>query len=216
MLAKKITITCVFSELTTNEEACFLECLTYTETEEGQIAQLFYNWSAHALMDIKPVRFVSGITTVHNASAPSPAPEAKERLRVTYLKALRDASSELQSGRNSRLSHILQSVPDIRDGEPNYANGVQLEDLSIAGITQLSTALLREHKIIKRVNEEITDIIQKRMMLKGDELETCIDVAGADLTEQRRTLIMLEKLDLSVDRKQNINYGSQVLAQAIL
>ena len=61
--------------------------------------------------------------------------QMKENLRVTYLKPLRDAESEMTAKKNSRLSQILQSHELLK--QP--ANGVEHELITI----------------IKRANEEI-------------------------------------------------------------
>ena len=48
--------------------------------------------------------------------------EARSRLRVTYLKPLRDAESELTAGRRSRFAQILRAhshfQKTVADGEP--------------------------------------------------------------------------------------------------
>src|SRR5690606_34068171 len=45
--------------------------------------------------------------------------EAKEYLKCTYLKALRDADSELSAKKNSRLSQILKEHQEFRNKQEN-------------------------------------------------------------------------------------------------
>lgn len=205
--SKEISVICEFSELNTVEQACFLECLTYKDTPTGKIASLVLNWSARCLRDLIPIRFTSTLSTGVEGIGPTPSPEAKERLRATYLKALRDASSDMQSGRNSRLSHIIQSVPEVNRGTSEYSEGMDLKELSLSGIIELSNHLLKTHKAVNEVNGEITDILQQKMMLKGDGACTTIEVSGADISERRKVAALLEKLDLSVDNTDLRNYG---------
>lgn len=43
----------------------------------------------------------------------APSPEARETLRTTYLRPLRDAAAQMKAGRNSRLSQIVSSIPNL-------------------------------------------------------------------------------------------------------
>ena len=53
---------------------------------------------------------MANISTGKDGNGTAPSIEAKELLRTTYLRALRDAYSEMQSGKRSRLSQIMQHV----------------------------------------------------------------------------------------------------------
>ena len=146
--SNEITITCTFLDLNEREKASFLECLTYESNKNDSTVKLVLNWSCKSLKELLPLRITTSITTGINGDGPSPLPEAKELLRVTYLKALRDSSSDMQAGRSSRLSHIIQGLPSVKDGTSEYISGMNLEELSLAGIADLSNQLLKEHKII--------------------------------------------------------------------
>ena len=88
---------------------------------------------------------MTNLTTGVMGDGPVLPAAAKEFLRVTYLRPLRDAYSNMQAGRNSRLSQIVQSIPELNAGESVYVEGMDLKQLSLTGIADLSNTLLAEH-----------------------------------------------------------------------
>ena len=103
----------------------------------------------------------------------------------------------MQAGRNSRLSQIIQGIPNIDDGITEYAAGVETDQLSISGIASLSNFLLENHPKLKKANEDIGTIMSSKMLLKGDAIVTAFGVAGTEASDSKRLISLLEKLDLS-------------------
>ena len=200
----EIHITITFSNLTVREKAAFLECLTYTKDEEI----LIINWSAKYMTNVKPHRTFVSVNCGRNADVAAPSAEARELLRVTYLKPLRDAQAQMRSGRGSRLAQILSSIPDLNLGEREYKEGIDITSLSLAGIFDLSNQLLAEHKVIKAVNKGIGDILNTELMLNNDAVKTQITVAGDGNTDEKKIYSLLEKLDLSIQKDSVSNYGN--------
>lgn len=196
----EISIICKFSNLTTDEQAAFLECLTYETSGEHQVPCLYLHWGCKYLSTFKPPRPVSILTTGKDGDGPAPTSESKELLRATYLRALRDAYSDMQSGRHSRLSQIIQNIPTIREGNDTYSEGMDLQKLSLAGITDLSNHLIAEHTALKTVTEDMTTILSDQMLLKNDSIKTRLEVAGAENNCLQKIVSLLEKLDLAVDK----------------
>lgn len=152
-----------------------------------------------------------------NSDVSAPSPEARELLRVTYLRPLRDAYAQMRSGRNSRLAQIMSSISGLNSGIDKYESGADLSALSLSGIFDLSNYLLANHEQIKQVNENIKDIILKQnMMLNGDTLDTEIVVSGLGNTEERKVYSLLEKLDLRVHNADFDNYGNVGLSPSNL
>lgn len=87
-------------------------------------------------------------------------------MRITYLRALRDAFGEMQAGKHSRLSQIMQHVSAIDCGDDEYEDGKDIHKLSIAGIAELSNMLLENHSALEAINNEMTSILQQKMLLK--------------------------------------------------
>jgi putative ATP-dependent endonuclease of OLD family len=196
----KISITCKFSNLTTDEQAAFLECLTYEASGDHQIPCLYLHWDCKYLSTFKPPRAISTLTTGKDGDGPAPASEAKELLRATYLRALRDAYSDMQSGRHSRLSQIIQNIPALKEGNDTYSEGMNLQKLSLAGITDLSNHLVAEHPALKTVTKDMTTILSDQMLLKNDSIKTRLEVAGAENSNLQKIVSLLEKLDLALDK----------------
>ena len=197
----EIEISCKFTDLSSIETSAFLEYLTYEDDDKGKkIPSLYLNWKCRYMQSFKPPRPVSSMTTGKNGDGPVLSPESREILRVTYLRALRDAYSDMQSGRNSRLSQVVQNVPDISEGEADLEEGVELNELSLVGIFNLSNKLLAEYPALKAVKNQMTDILKNQMLLDGDNLATRFEVTGSDTADAKKLTSLLEKLDLTIDK----------------
>ena len=84
------------------------------------------------------------------------------------MRALRDAYSEMQAGRHSRLSQIMQHISVVDQGVDEYEEGNDIHNLSIAGIADLSNTLLAKHPALDSINKEMTTILQEKMLLKRE------------------------------------------------
>ena len=206
--SKEIHITCHFTDLTPSEQAAFLECLTYREINGVILPQLYLHWTCKYSPSFAPPRPISALATGFDGSGPAPSSEAKEMLRVTYLRALRDTYSDMQAGRNSRLSQIMQNISHLSDGIDEYRPDVKLEDLSLTGIVNLSNHLLLSHNALQTASQSMTDILSSQMLLKKDSISTQFEVAGATSNNQQKVIALLEKLDLAVNKDTSHLYGN--------
>lgn len=200
-ITKEIEIVCKFSDLTNIECAAFLEYLTYEKSSDTEdIPVLYVNWSCKMLLNLTPFRPITRITTGINSDGPTLSQEAKELLRVTHLRALRDAYSDMQSGRNSRLSQVMQNIPNLNAGRDTYTEDSELNELSLTGIFNLSNQLLSDYVPLKRASQKMSDILDKRMLLKNDDIKVSLNVSGVEKTESKKIVSLLEKLDLTIDK----------------
>lgn len=62
---------------------------------------------------------------------------AKEYLRVTYLRPLRDTYTDMQAGKKSRLAQIIHRLENINISKDVYVKGDSVEELSLVGIADL-------------------------------------------------------------------------------
>lgn len=101
--------------------------------------------------------------------------EIRDYLATTYLKPLRDAEAELSSGRASRLSQILSSSKDIRDG----IDGI----LSI--FAEANKELLLPGKPLKNSAENIQNQYLHQLIFENDKskLGAFIDIAGVKTSD---------------------------------
>lgn len=191
---KEIKLILKFADLTNNEQAAFLECLSY---DADNSPCLYVHWSCKYLLHFNPPRTATTLSTGVNGDGPILPTAARELLRVTYLRPLRDAYSNMQAGKSSRLSQIIQGIPNLNEGDSEFTPGMDLSRLSLTGIADLSNKLLSEHPKLKKANDDIGDIIASKMLLKGDNINTQFAVAGTNAVESRKLTALLEKLDLS-------------------
>lgn len=195
----EIEIVCKFEDLTESERGAFLECLTY-ENVEKKISCLYLYWKCKYLETFKPPRPISNVSTGKNGTGSAPSAEARELLRTTYLRALRDAYSDMQSGKHSRLSQIMRHVSVVDIGEDKYEVGKDLYGLSLVGIANLSNELLANHPALESINKDMTTILSEQMLLKKDTIKTRLEVTGTNSNNLQKEMSLLEKLDLSVDK----------------
>lgn len=195
----EIEIVCKFEGLTDVERGAFLECLTYEDVEK-KIPCLYLYWKCKYLTTFKPPRPISNVSTGKNGTGMAPSAEARELLRTTYLRALRDAYSDMQSGKRSRLSQIMRNVSAVDKGEDKYEVGKDLNSLSIVGIANLSNELLANHPALDSINKDMTTILSEQMLLKRDTIKTRLEVAGTNSNNLQKEMALLEKLDLAVDK----------------
>ena len=206
-ISREISIRCRFSALTSDEQASFLECLTYEKQEAENKPILYFHWKSKYLLSFKPPRPVSSFSTGKDGNGPAPSSEARELLRITYLRALRDAYSDMQAGRHSRLSQIVQNIPGLNQGKSEFQDGMDINELSLVGITNLSNSLLAAHPSLKSINNDMTEILSKQMLLKNDIIKTRFEVAGSNSNDLQKTMALLEKLDLAVDKNASAVQG---------
>lgn len=195
--SREILIVLRFSDLSETEKATFLEYLTY---EEGN-TYLYLYWSCRYISVAGAMRPISKFATGKTGIGQRLSSEVRELLRVTYLKALRDAYSDLRAKRHSRLSQILQNVPEISSGEEEYREGTELNELSLLALTDLYNKLLSEHKALRSVNCNMSETLNKKLLLSGDQIETKFEVSDAKDKAKRKIALLLEKLDLVLEHR---------------
>lgn len=205
--SREIHISCEFEDLTEYETGAFLEYLTYDDSKKSMLPKLYLHWRCKCNTAYVPARYISSTSTGKDGDGPTLSAEARELLRVTYLRALRDAYSEMQSGRKSRLSQIIQNIPRLNEGKNLLTDGVDLKELSLVGIVNLSNDLLENHPAIQSINDKLTSTLEKQFLLKADSLTTKLEVAGGALKDSQKMTSLLEKLDLTVNKTSSTMQG---------
>jgi len=119
--AQRLRIECRFKGMTDEEAKHFAEWLDWvTEGTVGKPYLTVYYDISRRDGKIIPADIKAGIDDAgHILTA-----EAKEMLRTTYLRPLRDAKSELSPKRNSRLSQILYSHTAFSDKKTHRLIGL--------------------------------------------------------------------------------------------
>jgi len=125
--------------------------------------------------------------------------EAKEHLKCTYLKALRDADNELNAKKNSRLSQILKEHKEFKT-KLGSSNKHEFEEL-FEDTRKIIEAKFRDKSTGYNLNiKEVIDGFIKSFIEKDSE-----SVFDLGLTHINN---ILEKLSLGLVDKRNVGLGT--------
>ena len=207
-LDRRIDIVCEFRDLTEVEQAVFLEYLTYENKDKSSTVSLYLHNSFAYSTTYNSSKFLVRDATGRKGNGAPLSSNVKEYLRATYLKPLRDAAVDMQSGRKSRLAQIIHGMPNVNDGESEYKSNTRLEDLSLVGIFNLTNQLLGNHSVLTEVNKNIANLLTEKMLLKNDRLQTKIEVSDSGTSDEQKIGRLLEKLDLTIDKSNNEFIGN--------
>lgn len=188
-----LKIECLFQGFETHEAAAFLEWLSLDENEDyilkltlnARLSQKSAN-SFNILYDIKAGIDDEG--TILNA-------EARERIRATYLKPLRDAEAELAPKKGSRLSQILSAYKIFK-----VTGRHKLETIMDDANTSIEDYFTKEEgkEVLKTINEEYL----KEFAIGDKDLTSQFKLTEADLKR------ILEKLELKIGNSDDANSTS--------
>ncbi|MDY3548884.1 AAA family ATPase [Riemerella anatipestifer] len=177
-----------FCDLSDDEAKNFTEWLTWEEREENITPILIVNY------DVKRVDgkiFPSEIKAGADEEGYSLTVEAKEYLKTTYLKPLRNAENELIAKRNSRLSQILL-------GDSIFNEEHQFIDLFAGVNTKIESYFIEDEKG-KIIKNKIDSYIRG---FYGKEKESIFEASSNNIKS------ILEKLSLSLKNEKNVGLGT--------
>ncbi|SPF78099.1 ATP-dependent nuclease [Pseudoprimorskyibacter insulae] len=199
----EIRICCRLDDLSPKEQGAFAEFLTYLDEGEKPDVALYVHWTAKDKSGARSGRRMvfSEVRTGRKGDGPALDVEARELLRSTYLRPLRDAERALSTGRGSRLSEILKSTKQVievgADYDPEANPAPNVADLSLLGIGDYSSALISEHEGIRQARQTLNETYLKPLSFAGDSLEGQISV-GRQGDRDARLRQLLERLELEL------------------
>ncbi|WP_314809344.1 AAA family ATPase [Capnocytophaga granulosa] len=185
----RLRIELKFKGLLDEEAKNFTEWLTWDEKDLTPILRVFYDVRRKDYK-ILPSEVKAGADT----EGYSLTAEAREYLKATYLRPLRDAENELISKRNSRLSQIL--LGDDIFKEKNIPHPLVEEFKNINSSIEDYFKKGSEGADIK---EKIDSYIKG---FYGEEKESLFEASKNDIKS------ILEKLSLSLNGQKNVGLGT--------
>ncbi len=198
--ATELKIVCTFYDLSPDEAAAFLEWLSISDEKyylkltltarrkekSNSLSAVFYDVKAG---EDEESGMISG--------------EAKNKLKVTYLKPLRDAEFELAPRKGSRLSQILIAYEIFQKQDSTRHPLEETMDKANLEVTDYF-----ENKEGKQVSDTINLSYLKEFSLLNNPLSSKFGIAQNDLG---RILEKLELQGLSKTNESNLGLGSNNL-----
>jgi len=200
----KIWIRCKFDELSLQDIAAFVECLTYEDRGTATTPVLYVNWKAAVVARKVGQRRFTAVEVRSGQAGDGPQfdTEARILLCANYLRPLRDAQRALSAGRGSRLSQILQHTKEIKehghDYDPRMDPPSDPRTLSVLGIGDYANALLGDHQGVRSARNRLNTDYLKNLSFSGDQLQGSVSVSGTKGDANIRLRQLLEKLELEL------------------
>ncbi|MEV0536754.1 AAA family ATPase [Kitasatospora sp. NPDC050463] len=183
--ADYLQISCTFHDLSEAEIGTFGEFLT---SPPGQPPQLTVTMRAEPMDPDRPhrlsVRVRAGDTPLDG--------EAREHLRATYLRPLRDAEGEMRAGRNSRLSQILTQYPDMQAQKTSDFDSDKDSADTLVGILARADHHINANGLVREARDEINNNYLSKFVIGGDTLSGTIGIATTASLQN-----VLERLELT-------------------
>lgn len=203
--AKDLNIRAIFSGLTPLEQASFADYLTYQPENEDNPVVL--RLTLNAAIRNEKVRSIvfSGLHTGSHGLKELDA-DTRDNIRATYLRPLRDAVKEMDSGRSSRISKILNRQSEIDKGK----NLISLTDvandkfsdvvnqLGIVGIARLVNQLLENQPAVNNTTDNLNTNFLAPLQMSGDNLNAKLGI-GPNADDETLKRQMLEKIGITLD-----------------
>lgn len=190
-------IECVFRGFSDIEAGHFLEWIGFEEKEDGRKEFILKVWLYARIKDNSIYQNVrAGIDTEGNYIEG----EARDILRVVYLKPLRDALSEMTHGNKSRLAQILKSHSIFKKTKDEHGNEIRhkLEnkyDILKDNIDDYFD--LSKEESGRVITETINRLLGEKFLLGKDYRKAGITLTGNDLVD------ILKQLDLILEKNKS-------------
>lgn len=200
---KEIRTRCKFDGLTDHDKGAFAEYLTYVKRGELMDAILYVNWTAKDKACTRGTRRFISVELRSGEAGDGPVLDAEARnlLRATYLRPLRDAERAMSGGRGSRLSQVLQHTKEVRECGVDYDEAADYSpdpnDLSVLGVGDYANALLKSREGITEARKRLNEDYLSPLSFSGDDLTGHIGVNTSG-DKEARLRQLLEKLELEL------------------
>ena len=192
-VAKQLRIECHFEGFDEEEASAFPEWLGVRPVSEDNPSSSYFLriWLEAQRKDESELsgRFDREISVAVKAGPDEDGArmdgEARELLRATYLKPLRDAEQELAARRGSRLSQVLLAHPEMKGQEEDSPD-------TLVSIMKEANKRIKEHGAIENRVTSLNEDYLTHFTLGDDPIHAAVDIAPPKLRS------ILERLELSL------------------
>ena len=193
--SKSLKIECLFEGISEIEAAPFLEWIGLKKDEDKTKYCLRITLNASILDDGRIYPVVKA--GMGNEGSPMDG-QARELLRVVYLKPLRDALQDMTHGYKSRIAQILQAHSVFGDGKKDEEGKHKLERL----YNQLKEEIdqyfdQNQEEDGKIITKNINDILVKNFLIAGERRKAQLSLTGSELID------ILRQLDLILENNKS-------------
>jgi len=190
----ELTIRCKFAFATDDEAGAFVEYLTPGDSGPMLYVMLRAVRPGDEAKSLRRNGITAEVTTGPDGGGPRMDAVMRQQLTSTFLKPLRDAASELSSGRGSRLSQILSSHKqfqgqDKSDFDPDTAD----EPSTLVGIMRKAERAIENNAVIAETQRSLNTDYLAHFTIANAPLQGRAGMARAELRH------ILEKLDLWIE-----------------
>jgi putative ATP-dependent endonuclease of OLD family len=199
----RLRIELVLSGIGVEEGKNFTEFLTW-ETVDGKVSPLL-----RLILDVSRNTSNGQILPYEvraggDSRGKALSPEAREYLKVTYLKPLRDAEAELVARKNSRLSQILVGHDAFKNKGSDHDLLKKLEEFNVSIERYFVGTDHQGAAITDQLGKELKDQIDAYIgALYQKDRKTRLAV-----TERAQLRSLLEKLELSIQNEMRPGLGT--------
>lgn len=197
--ADNLKIECIFADFKDEEAANFLEWATFDDKKEFELRVV--------LTAAKSTRIMSDIKAGPEGAETLLDSNARDLLRTTYLKPLRDAESELVGGKRSRFSQILRNIDVLKHEKDTNGNKkkhtIKTANRNIEGYFQKDTLEVDKNNDIpegtrgaKIVTDELNTFL-KEFFPDSSEPSAKVNISGNELID------ILNRLSVSIDENKS-------------
>ncbi|GHV49093.1 hypothetical protein FACS1894181_06980 [Bacteroidia bacterium] len=192
----EMKIECTFKGFTDAEAGHFLEWIGFETKEDKTNEFILRVWLYARIKDNSIYQYVrAGVDTEGNYIEG----EARDLLRVVYLKPLRDALSEMTHGNKSRLAQILKSHSVFRktkDADGNeIAHALEYKYDSLK--KEIDNFFALDGEKGSTITATINELLVEKFLLGQDSRKAGIALTGSDLID------ILKQLDLLLEKNKS-------------
>lgn len=191
--ADELKIECTFKGFSDREAGHFLEWICFEKNKDGENDFILNVWLYARNRDNSIYQYVrAGI----DSQGSYIEGEARDLLRVVYLKPLRDALSEMTHGNKSRLAQILKShsVFKKEKNEQGKETEHELETNYIRLKKEVDNFFDSKSKYKgKVITDSINNLLSEHFLFDKDKRNAIIELTGSDLSD------ILKQLDLVLE-----------------